>query len=131
MRVLLVDDNAQFLSSAQRFLSAMEAVAVVTARDGHEALAHLEREGTDLVLMDLNMPGMSGLETTRRMKALDPGVRVIVVSLHDGPEFRTAALNAGAENLVAKQDFAERITPLIDRATGAPPRARAPDPAGD
>ena len=43
MRVLLVDDNAQFLSSAQRFLSNMEAVAVATARDGPEALAHVER----------------------------------------------------------------------------------------
>ena len=72
--------------------------------------------------MDLNMPGMSGLEATRRMKALDPGVRVIVVSLYDGPEFRTAAMNAGAEDLVAKQDFAVLIAPLLGSAPGAPPR---------
>jgi DNA-binding NarL/FixJ family response regulator len=131
MRVLLVDDNAQFLKSAQRFLSSMETVAVTVAHDGHEALAHLEREGTDLVLMDLNMPGMSGLEATRRMKALDPRVRVIVVSLHDGPEFRVAAIDAGAENLVAKQDFAVQITPLLAAASRARPLGRAPDRAGD
>ena len=123
MRVLLVDDNAQFLSSAQRYLSSMKAVAVVTARDGHEALERLEREGTDLVLMDLNMPGMSGLEATRRMKALDPDVRVIMVSLHDGPEFRTAAINAGAEDFVAKQDFAALITPLLGHASRTDKRA--------
>jgi len=123
MKVLLVDDNAQFLSSAKRFLSSMETVAVAIARDGHEALEHLEQHGTDLVLMDLNMPGMSGLEATRRIKALDPGVRVIVVSLHDAPEFRAAAMHAGAENLVAKQDFAEKIMQVIAQPAL---RARAP-----
>ena len=116
MRILLVDDNALFLASAQRFLASMEAVAVTTARDGFEAIEHLGRERPDLVLLDLNMPGMNGLETTRRMKALEPALRVVVVSLWDAPEFRTAAALAGAEGFVAKQEFTARIPPLLGAA---------------
>jgi len=67
-----------------------------------------------MVLMDLNMHGMNGLEATRRIKALDPGIRVIVVSLDDTEEFRTAASHAGAENFVAKQDFATQLPPLLN-----------------
>ena len=113
MRILLVDDNALFLTSAQRFLANIRAGAVTTAHTGLEALEQLGRERPDLVLMDLSMPGMNGLETTRRMKALDPGLRVVVVSLTDTPEFRAAAASAGAESFVAKQEFAARIVPLL------------------
>jgi len=115
MRILLVDDNALFAASAQRFLANFESVEVVAvARDGREALDHLGREHADMVLMDLNMHGMNGLEATRRIKALDPGIRVIVVSLDDTEEFRTAASHAGAENFVAKQDFATQLPPLLN-----------------
>ena len=116
MRILLVDDNAQFLASARRFLSDIHAVTVNTAHNGSEALEHLGRERPDLVLMDLNLPGMNGLETTRRIKALDPAIRVVVVSLSDAPEFRIAASHAGAETFVAKQDFAAKIPSLLNTA---------------
>ncbi len=123
MKILLVDNNALFLASAQRFLSNFAAVeAIATARGGLEALDHVGREHTDMVLMDLNMPGMNGFEATRRIKAFDPCIRVIVVSQHDGEEFKTAAAHAGAENFVAKQDFAAMLTALLQiSSTGATP----------
>jgi DNA-binding NarL/FixJ family response regulator len=119
MKILLVDDNALFLASAQRFLSNIEAVAVKTAKNGLDALEHLKRERPDLVLMDLNMPGMNGLEATRRIKALDPAIRVVVVSLWDAPEFQAAAARAGAESFVAKQDFTAKIPPMLGRAAAS------------
>lgn len=135
MRILLVDDNALFLASAQRFLANFAAVeSVGTARDGLEALDQLRQhsghERPDVVLMDLNMPGMNGFEATQRIKALAPDIRVIIVSLHDVAEFRTAAVRAGAENFVAKQDFAA-ILPALLRINGAPTvRAARPEPGG-
>jgi DNA-binding NarL/FixJ family response regulator len=114
MRILLVDDNALFLKSAQRFLSSFDAVkAVAIARDGPDALDQLGRQRADMVLMDFSMPGMNGFEATRRIKALDPRIRVIVVSLHDAEEFRTAAASAGAESFVAKRDFAAGLRSLL------------------
>jgi DNA-binding NarL/FixJ family response regulator len=120
MKILLVDDNALFLASAQRFLANIEAVAAVaTARDGFEALEQLARNRADVVLMDLNMPRMNGFEATQRIKALDPQIRVIVVSLHDAEEFRTAAQRAGAEGFVTKQDFAAKLPALLELVNGA------------
>ena len=114
MKILLVDDNALFLASAQRFLSNVAAVeAVATARDGIEALEYLGHDRPDLVVMDLNMPRMNGFEATRRIKALDPTLRVVVVSLHDAAEFRTAAALAGAESFITKQDFAAQLPGLL------------------
>lgn len=133
MRILLVDDNALFLASAQRFLANFAAVvAVGTARDGHEALEqlgrHLGHERPDVVLMDLNMRGMNGFEATQRIKALAPDIRVIIVSLHDAAEFRTAAVRAGAENLVAKQDFAALLPALLKINSAPTARAARPEP---
>jgi DNA-binding NarL/FixJ family response regulator len=126
MKILLVDDNALFLASAQRFLSNVDPVAgVSTARDGFEALEQVERQRPDLVLMDLNMPRMNGFEATQRIKALAPHTRVIVLSLHDAEEFRTAAQRAGAEDFVTKQEFAARLPSLLklgaDATTGLEP----------
>ena len=127
MKILLVDDNALFLASAQRFLAGIEAAAVATAHDGFKAMEHLGRERPDLVPMDLNMPGMNGLETIRRIKALDPAIRVIVVSLHDAVEFRTAAARAGAEDFVNKQDFAAKIPLLLKQGGVRAARSDRPE----
>ena len=114
MKILLVDDNALFLASAERFLSNVAAVTdVSTARDGFEALEQIGRSRPDLVLMDLNMPRMNGFEATQRIKGLAPEVRVIVLSLHDAEEFRTAAQRAGAEDFVTKQEFAASLPALL------------------
>jgi len=128
MKILLVDDNAQFLASAQRFLSHIQSVVVKTARNGLDALELLKQERADLVLMDLNLPGMTGLETTRHIKMLDPAIRVVVVSLWDTPEFQAAAARAGAESFVAKQDFAAKIPSLL---VAASPTAAVADSAGN
>jgi DNA-binding NarL/FixJ family response regulator len=126
MKVLLVDDNALFLASAERFLASLAVIdSVATARDGFEALERIASDRPDLVLIDLNMPRMNGFETTRRIKALAPGIRVIVVSLHDGVEFRTAAAHAGAESFVAKQEFAARVPDLLATLVAEGSAARA------
>jgi len=107
IKVLLVDDSWHFLKAAERFLSGIATVgSIVTAQNGADAVRAVTLERPHVVLIDLNMPGMNGLEAVRQIRVLDASVRIIVVSLHDEPEFRSAALQAGADGYIAKDNFA-------------------------
>lgn len=114
MKILLVDDSPFFLKAATRFLSELGTVtAVATAPSGADAVHAVLRDRPDLVLIDINMPGMSGLAAVRRIKAVTPEVRVVVVSLNESPDFRAAAEAAGADGYIAKRDFATGIVALF------------------
>src|SRR5258707_7117449 len=100
-RVLLVDDSPEFLESAVNFLAADPAIEVVgRAFSGRGAMEQLPVLKPDLVLMDVSMPEMNGLEATRRIKAQDEELRVILLTLHDNPEYRAAARAAKADGFV-------------------------------
>ena len=114
MKILLVDDSPFFLKAATRFLSELGAVtSLATARSGADAVQAVLRNRPDLVLMDINMPGMSGLAAVRRIKTLAPEVRVVVVSLNESSDFRAAAEAAGADGYIAKRDFAIGVIALF------------------
>jgi DNA-binding NarL/FixJ family response regulator len=67
----------------------------------------------DLVLMDMVMPGMNGIEATRRIKALKQPPRVVILSLHDNSEYRTAASAMGSDGYISKAEFTERLVPFL------------------
>ena len=114
LRVLLVDDNHDFLESAARFLSAYPCLEIVgwtfSGRDARELVARLQ---PDLVLMDLTMPGMNGLEATRQIKALPGAPCVVILTLYDNSEYREAAEAAGADGFVTKSELGTQLLPLI------------------
>jgi two-component system, NarL family, nitrate/nitrite response regulator NarL len=126
MKVLLVDDSPYFLKAATRFLSDFDAVAAVaTVRSGSEAVQAVMRDCPDLVLIDINMPGMSGLAAVRRIRTIaPPELRVIVVSLNESADFRAAAEAAGADGYIAKRDFAAGIVALLAGETQRLPEER-------
>ena len=114
IRTVLVDDYADFIESASQFLSTVPYIQVVgCARSGIEALQAVDRLRPDLVLMDLSMPCMGGLEATRRIKALDGAPRVVIVTLYNNPGYQIAARAAGADGFVSKSEFGEDLVPLI------------------
>lgn len=82
-------------------------------RSGPKALEQVGPLHPHLVLMDLAMEGMNGLEATRRLKAQENPPRVIILTLHDNPEYRAAAEQAHADGFVAKSDLGEKLLPLI------------------
>jgi DNA-binding NarL/FixJ family response regulator len=112
--VLLVDDNPDFLKSVARFLSADPQIVIAgSVLSGREALEQIESLHPDLVLMDLTMPGMNGLEATRLIKAQPDAPCVIILTLHDNAEYRAAAKIVRADGFVAKSEFGTQLEPLI------------------
>ena len=103
IRVLLADDHALVRAGMRSLLNAMADVAVVgEASSGEEALELAGRERPDIVLMDIAMKGMSGLDAAARLRELHPEVRVVILSMHAGEEYVLKALRAGAVGYLLK-----------------------------
>ncbi len=114
---LLVDDSADFLRSIELALSRFPEVQVVgVALTGADGIAQAERLRPSVVFMDVAMPEMNGLEATRRLKLLRDPPYVVVLTLYDLPEYRAAALAAGADAYVAKRELDARLREVVETA---------------
>jgi DNA-binding NarL/FixJ family response regulator len=103
IRVVLADDHALVRAGMRSLLGGMAQVEVVgEAASGEEALVLAERERPDVVLMDIAMKGMTGLQAAGRMREQHPAVRVIILSMHAGEEYVLQALRAGAIGYLLK-----------------------------
>jgi two-component system KDP operon response regulator KdpE len=100
-RILVVDDEASLRKTVCAALGA-NGFVVAEARHGQEALAAIQLHRFDLVLLDVNMPGLSGVETCRQIRVLDPSTGIIVLTVRDSEEDRIRALDAGADDYVTK-----------------------------
>ena len=104
IRVLLVDDSPTVLKMLSLLLKQHSRLLVIgTAMDGYHAVRRVLELEPDLVLMDLRLPGMNGLEATRQIKARPHAPAVIMVTADDTPECRAAASAAGTDGFVGKQ----------------------------
>ncbi len=114
IRVLLVDDSPEFLDATTRFLVSDSWLEIIgQTLSGQEALERMHSLKPDLVLMDLAMPKMNGLETTRRMKALPDSPRVIILTLYDNTEYRLASEEVHADGFIAKSDLGAQLLMMI------------------
>lgn len=110
VRVLLVDDHALVRAGIRSLLKEIEDVDVVAeASDGAEALAIAEREAPDLVITDIAMKGLNGLETARRLRERYPQTRVMILSMHLGEEYVRQALQSGAAAYLIKDAAASEL----------------------
>jgi len=115
VRILLVDDNKTFLTAVRNFLVTLPQVEVVgQAHDGKTALALTKQLAPDLVLLDIVMPGMGGLDVAAALQTRDTPPRIIFLSMHDSQSYRTAARELGVYGYVGKGDFVVDLVPLID-----------------
>ena len=113
-RVLIVDDHPVFRDGLAGLLATLPEVEVAgTAGTAEEALAVLSETMPDVVLMDINLPGASGVEATRRASQIAPATAVLVVSMVDDDDSVFAALAAGARGYVLKGASAAEITAAL------------------
>jgi DNA-binding NarL/FixJ family response regulator len=120
-RILLVDDSPAFLESARRLLATYPELEVVGhAMSAQEAIEKVAELDPDLVLMDISMPGMDGLEATRRIKSQQNPPRIILVTLHDWAAYRNAARSAQADSFVAKSELGSQLVPIIHNLLDGP-----------
>ena len=116
-RVLTVDDQIVFRDAARDVIEATPGFEPVgDAASGEEALAEVERLQPELVLLDVRMPGMGGIEAARRITEAHPGTVVVLISIE---EFAEDAHDSGAAALVRKQEFGPALLRRIWEAHGA------------
>lgn len=119
IRVLMVDDSPEFLVWAIRFLSLDPAIEIVgTASAGGDAIKQVVLFHPDVVLMDVSLPDMTGLQATQQIKAQPNAPCVIISTLHDNAEYRVAAEAVSADGFVAKSDISTDMLPLIYKLCG-------------
>lgn len=114
IRVLLVDDQGLFREALATLLGLHSQLEIVgEAGDGEAGVALAQTLRPDVVLMDLRMPGMSGVEATRRLRGLVPEARVLVLTTFEDDDEVLAAIEAGAAGYMLKASPAEKLVEAI------------------
>jgi len=115
MKLLIIEDHPVVRAGLRRLLGGEPQLAIDEAADGHAALAALRNARPDLVILDLNLPGIGGLELIGRLRLAQPGLRILVVSMHDAPIYAARALEAGALGYVSKNAPPEQVLAAVRR----------------
>ncbi len=114
IRVLLVDDHQILREGLRALLALNEDLEVVAeAGDGRDALTSVQQYAPDVVVMDMAMPGMDGLEATRHIVKESPHTKVLVLSQHDNERYTLSVLRAGAMGYVLKRAAGEELVSAI------------------
>ena len=115
LRILLADDHVMFRRGVRRIIETMDNVEVVgEAGDGIELLKLVKDLDPDLVIMDISMPNLRGLEATREIKCIHSQLKVLILTMHKDREYLYHALTAGAEGYLLKEDADGELISAID-----------------
>jgi DNA-binding NarL/FixJ family response regulator len=114
MKILLCDDQAVIRDGLEMLLNLEKDFQVVgSAQDGAEAVELAEQKRPDLILMDLKMPGVNGIEATRRIRAKFPEIKILVLTTYDEDEWVFDAIRAGASGYLLKDTPRQKIVEAI------------------
>jgi len=123
IKVSIVDDTVALRDEYAQLITQAEGLSCISQyADAETALAHLAADQPDVVLMDINMPGMTGVECVRRLKASSPAIQVVMLTVFDNNESIFESLKAGASGYILKRAAADEIIDAIHlvHAGGAP-----------
>lgn len=115
VRIVIVDDHPLVAEGIQAILETYDDLTVVgTLSNGADAVAQVESLAPDVMLLDLNMPRIGGIAATEMILERRPGTRILILSMHDSPEYISAALDHGAAGYVLKDVPTDEIKVAID-----------------
>lgn len=115
-RILYVEDHVIVRQAVRDWISGFfPSFSSLEARTGEEAIQVVDDKRPDVVIMDIGLPDMSGIEAVRRIKSIHPSTHVIMLTVHDNIEFQTDSQNAGASGYVVKDKAASELIPLLNR----------------
>ncbi len=115
IRILIVDDHPMVTDGIQAILESYDDIRVVgTLNNGQDAVTQINDLAPDVVLLDLNMPGLSGLNATEMILEERPATRILILSMHDSPEYISTALSHGAKGYILKDVPTDEIRIAID-----------------
>jgi two-component system, OmpR family, KDP operon response regulator KdpE len=125
-KILVTDDDPCLRRALNNTLRSL-GFDVLEAEDGEHALSEIRRDRCDVVLLDVNMPGMGGIAACREMRKLFPILQILMLSVRDREDDKIRALDAGADDYVIKPfsvpELVARLKAAVRRATGAVPQA--------
>ena len=115
-RVVLADDHAIVREGLKRILEGQEGIEIAgEATNGHEALERVRAGGFDILLLDLSMPGKSGIELIKQVKDESPKLRVLVLTMHEEDQYAVRAIRAGASGYLTKESAPGQLVLAIRR----------------
>ena len=115
-RVFIADDHAIVREGLRRILAGDPTIEVVgEGKDGHEVMTAARAGGIDVLLLDLSMPGRSGVDLIKQIKSERPALRVLVLSMHDEQQYAERAIRAGASGYLTKDTAATQLVAAIER----------------
>ncbi len=116
MRILIVDDHATYRQSIRHILETLlgpETESIAEVANGESAVIKAGEMHPDLVIMDIRLPGINGLEAMRRIKAERVGVQVVIVTANGEPHYREKAFKLGAADFITKDKVIPDLLPLL------------------
>lgn len=120
LRLVLADDSAGFRAALSAYLRDYEQLEIAaTAATGEQAIALAELHAPDMVVMDVRMPGIGGIEATRVLKTLARAPKVLVLTLDERDWVRRAALDAGADFFLVKDRLHDDFPPILQSLRGS------------
>lgn len=116
--LIIVDDNSTFIDVITRYVGNEVGLEIVgTATDGSGAVELARQLRPDLLLLDLGMPGLTGIEVLPLLRVASPNTRIIILTLLDTEAYRSAALRAGADAFISKAALSKQLLPKIHELT--------------
>jgi DNA-binding NarL/FixJ family response regulator len=115
-KVLIADDHAIVREGLKRIIDGQESIEIAgEATNGHEVIECVRKGGFDLLLLDLSMPGKSGIELIKQVKDESPKLRILVLTMHEEDQYAVRAIRAGASGYLTKESATDQLVSAIRR----------------